>query len=135
MWRIALPSALVLTLGATLAPGAQAAAVQKRQLVELREEGGFAGIKDRVTVYTNGCVRLSHRTGPAVAKCLTVPEWRGVRHDLKRLRLGHNQAPPQGADFIKYTLAYKGKHVTRYALTTTWTPLVQRLEKILRKYA
>ncbi|WP_327092661.1 hypothetical protein OIE66_19100 [Nonomuraea sp. NBC_01738] len=117
-----------------MAVPAQAAAVQVRPLVELRESGGFAGVNDRVVVYTNGCVRLSKRTGPVVRKCVTVKEWRGLRAKLTHLRLGRNQAQPQGADHLKYTLAYKGRTVTRYTLTTSWAPVVSRMEKLLQRY-
>ncbi|MFI7146525.1 hypothetical protein ACIBO2_16525 [Nonomuraea sp. NPDC050022] len=132
--RIALIVILGTALSATMAPAASATPVAKKVLVELREQGGFAGFDNRVIVYTNGCVRLSRRTGPTVNKCLTRGEQRKLHHDLKLLRLGHSQAKPQGADFLKYTLTYRGHRVSRYTLTATWTPVVQRMERFLVKY-
>ncbi|GLX00584.1 hypothetical protein [Microtetraspora sp. NBRC 16547] len=134
IWRIALLAALVLFLGATMTSPAQAVTAQKKVLVQLREQGGFAGIDDRVTVYTDGCVRLSRRTGPAVDACLTSGEIRGLRRDLKQLRLGSSETQPPGADFIQYTLSYQGHRTARYTLPSTWSPVVRRLEKILQKY-
>jgi hypothetical protein len=141
--RIALTVVLSTTLSATMAPAAlampaaptaSAASAAKKVLVELREQGGFAGFDNRVIVYTNGCVRLSRRTGPTVNKCLTRGEQRKLHHDLNLLRLGRSQVKPQGADFLKYTLTYRGHRASRYTLTTTWTPVVQRLERFLVKY-
>ena len=134
IWRIALALMVSALLSVTMAPAALAAPAAKKVLVELREQGGFAGFDNRVIVYTNGCVRLSRRTGPTVDKCLTRGEQRKLRGELKKLRLGHSEARPQGADFLKYTLTYKGHRVSRYTLTRTWTPVVQRLERFLVKY-
>ncbi|MFF3670598.1 hypothetical protein [Microtetraspora malaysiensis] len=137
IWRITLLAALVLIVGVTTigpAPAAQAATARKKVLVQLSEQGGFAGIDDRVTVYTDGCVRLSRRTGTVVRKCLTDAEMRGLRRDLAGLRLGGSQAQPPGADFIKYTLTYRGHRTVRYTLPSSWTPVVRRLEKILQNY-
>ncbi|MFG1688505.1 hypothetical protein ACGFNP_50760 [Nonomuraea sp. NPDC049269] len=138
IWRIALALMVSTLLSATMTPtaalAAPAAPAAKKVLVELREQGGFAGFDNRVIVYTNGCVRLSRRTGPTVDKCLTSAEKRKLHGELKRLRLGHSEAQPQGADFLKYTLTYKGHRVSRYTLTRTWTPVVKRLERFLVKY-
>lgn len=134
IWRIALALMVSTLLSATMTPAALAAPTAKKVLVELREQGGFAGFDNRVIVYTNGCVRLSRRTGPTVDKCLTSAEKRKLHGELKRLRLGHSEARPQGADFLKYTLTYQKHRVSRYTLTRTWTPVVQRLERFLVKY-
>lgn len=134
IWRVALLPALLLSLTAATAQPAQAVAVQKKVLVELRKQGGFAGFDDRVVVYTNGCLKLSRRTGPTVDKCATRGEMRKLRSYLKRLRLGHSEAPPQGADFLKYTITYKGHRVSRYTLTKSWSPVVTHLDKLLVKY-
>ncbi|MEU4224982.1 hypothetical protein AB0F17_11855 [Nonomuraea sp. NPDC026600] len=134
IWRIALALMVSTLLSATMTPAALAAPTAKKVLVELREQGGFAGFDNRVIVYTNGCVRLSRRTGPTVDKCLTSGEKRKLHGELKKLRLGHSEAQPQGADFLKYTLTYKGHRVSRYTLTRTWTPVVHRLERFLVKY-
>jgi hypothetical protein len=131
--RITLLAALILVQSALAVPPALGASVQKQALVELREQGGFAGLDNRVIVYASGCARVSRRTGPAVATCLTSGEMRGLRGDLKRLRLGHSKALPPGADLIKYTLAYRGHRVSRYTLPSTWGPVVRRLEKIIQK--
>ncbi|WP_067182220.1 hypothetical protein [Microtetraspora niveoalba] len=137
IWRIALLAALVLILGVTTVapePSAQAATARKKVLVQLRERGGFAGLDDRVTVYTDGCARLSRRTGPVVRRCLTDAEMRGLRRDLTHLRLGRSESQPPGADFIGYTLTYRGHRALRYTLSSSWSPVVRRLEKILHKY-
>ncbi|MFD1938406.1 hypothetical protein ACFSKW_43730 [Nonomuraea mangrovi] len=134
IWRIALLPALLLTLGTGVAQPAQAVTPTKKTLVTLHKQGGFAGLDDRVIVYTNGCARLSRRTGPTVDKCLTRKEVATLRGHLKRLRLGRSEAQPQGADFIKYTVSYKGHRVSRYTLTTSWSPVVRDLEKALEKY-
>ncbi|WP_433498412.1 hypothetical protein ACQP1K_26570 [Sphaerimonospora sp. CA-214678] len=107
----------------------------EKVLVRLRETGGFAGLDDRVTVYTNGCARFSRRQTPAVKRCLTRGEMRELRGGLKRLRVGCSEKQPQGADFIKYTLTYRGHSAGRYTLPRTWGPVVRQLEKILQKYA
>ncbi|WP_214318376.1 hypothetical protein [Nonomuraea sediminis] len=137
-WRIGVLAvgvvALSIGVGAPAQADGAAVAVRKKVLVELREQGGFAGLQDRVVVYTNGCVRLSRRTGPVIDKCLTGAEWRGLRGSLKQLKLGKDEAQPQGADFLKYTLTYRGRHVSRYTLTQTWSPVVRRMEKVLQKY-
>ncbi|MET9342287.1 hypothetical protein [Nonomuraea sp. NPDC003804] len=134
IWRIALLPALLLSLGLSSAHPAQAADVETKVLVALRKQGGFAGFDDRVTVYTNGCVRLSRRTGPTVDKCLTKKEVAALRGHLKHLRLGRSEAQPQGADFIKYTISYKGHRASRYTLTTSWSPVVRNLEQLLERY-
>ncbi|WP_433236823.1 hypothetical protein ACQPYK_27755 [Streptosporangium sp. CA-135522] len=141
IWRILLLSVLLLVPSATLVQPAQAVAVKKQAiavkkkvLVELRKQGGFAGLDDRVIAYTNGCVRLSRRTGPTVDKCLTKRETSALRGNLKHLRLGHSEAPPQGADFLKYTIAYRGHRVSRYTLPGSWNPVVRQLEKLMEKY-
>ncbi|MFF4772118.1 hypothetical protein ACFY05_04605 [Microtetraspora fusca] len=137
IWRITLLAALVLIVGVTtIAPesSAQAAAARKKVLVQLREQGGFVGLDDRVTVYTDGCVRLSRRTGPVVRTCLTDAEMRALRRDLAHLRLGDSEPQPPGADFIGYTLTYRGHRVLRYTLPSSWTPVVRRLETILHKH-
>ncbi len=135
--RIVTVSVLVVAQCALSSPPATATATaeraEKRLLIELREQGGFAGLDNRVTVYVNGCARASRRTGPAVTRCLTAAELRKLRADLKRLRLGRTQAQPPGADFIKYTLRHKGRKVSRYTLPTTWVPVVRRLQNIHRR--
>ncbi|MER7506321.1 hypothetical protein [Nonomuraea pusilla] len=130
-WRFLLLPALLLALAA---PPAEAAATRPKVLVDLREEGGFAGLKDRVTVYTDGCARFSRRTGPVVRRCLTRAELRGLRGALGHLQVGGSEPQPQGADFLAYTLSYKGHRATRYRLPETWQPVVGRLEKALTKY-
>lgn len=117
-----------------VAPAAETATKPAKVLVELREEGGFAGLRNRVAVYTDRCAVLSRRTGPAVRRCLTAGEWRGLLGSLEHLRLGSSEPPPQGADFLAYYLAYKGHRATRYSLPPSWRPVVSRLEKILVKY-
>ncbi|GAA3818008.1 hypothetical protein GCM10022226_43230 [Sphaerisporangium flaviroseum] len=132
-WRVLLLPVLLLPVATATAQPAQAADVRKKVWVELREQGGFAGLDDRVIVYTDGCARVSHRTGPAVRRCLTGAETRALRSALKHLRLGHTQVRPPGADFIKYTITYKKHRVSRYTLSSTWKPLVRQLEKTLHK--
>ncbi|WP_248963138.1 hypothetical protein [Sphaerisporangium perillae] len=133
IWRVLLLPVLLLLVGTATVQPAQAAVVAKKVWVELREQGGFAGLDDRVIVYTDGCARLSHRTGPAVHTCLTRTETRALRSSLKHLRLGRTETQPPGADFIKYTITYRGHRVSRYTLPSTWKPVVRRLEKILHK--
>ncbi|MEV4398633.1 hypothetical protein [Nonomuraea sp. NPDC049607] len=133
IWRIVLLPALALAVTASALPS-EAVTTQRKVLVDLREEGGFAGLQNRVTVYTDGCVRLSRRTGPVVAKCLTAKEERQLRGYLKELKIGRSERPPQGADFLSYTLAYKGHRATRYTLPRTWKPVVAHLDKALVKY-
>ncbi|MGR6913822.1 hypothetical protein ACU635_06175 [[Actinomadura] parvosata] len=133
IWRIVLLPVLMLALSTSMAP-AQAEVAAKRVLVELRKQGGFAGLNDRVVVYGNGCVRLSRRTGPTVDKCLTVKEARRLRGHLKHLKIGHSQRPPQGADFIKYTLTYGKRRADAYDLPRTWQPVVRELDRIMEKY-
>lgn len=103
-------------------------------LVRLHETGGFAAIDDRVTVYTDGCARFSRRQTPAVKKCLTRGELRELRSRLGRLHVGCSEKPPRGADFIEYTLTYRGHRASRYTLPPTWGPVVRQLEEILHKY-
>ncbi|GAA3544795.1 hypothetical protein GCM10022419_026250 [Nonomuraea rosea] len=136
IWRIVLLPMLLLALTASMpaAQAAQAGSAQKRVLVDLRKEGGFAGLNDRVIVYGNNCVRLSRRTGPTIDKCLTGKERRTLRTYLKKLKIGRSEARPQGADFIKYTLAYNRHRASRYQLPATWQPVVRHLEKIMEKY-
>nr|SBO90784.1 hypothetical protein BN4615_P298 [Nonomuraea gerenzanensis] len=124
---------LLLALSTSMAP-AQAEVAPKRVLVELRKQGGFVGLNDRVLVYGNGCVRLSRRTGPTIDKCLTAKEERKLRGHLRHLRIGHSQRAPQGADFITYTLAYDKRRASVYDLPSTWQPVVRHLDKIMEKY-
>ncbi|MEN3540039.1 hypothetical protein AAH991_33360 [Microbispora sp. ZYX-F-249] len=131
--RVALLPLAALPVLAVTAP-AEAVTAPRKLVVELREEGGFAGLRNRVAVYTDGCAVLSRRTGPTVRKCLTAAEWRGLRGSLKHLRLGRSEARPQGADFLAYHLTYKGHRATRYTLPPTWRPVVGRLEKVLVGY-
>ncbi|MEU4546446.1 hypothetical protein [Nonomuraea dietziae] len=133
IWRIVLLPALLLALGTGVAPQAQAFTA-KTTLVALHKQGGFAGLDDRVIVYADGCARLSRRTGPTVDKCLTRKEMRTLRGHLKLLRLGRSEAQPQGADFIKYTIAYRGHRASRYTLPASWSPVVRDLEKAMEKY-
>ncbi|MEV7805488.1 hypothetical protein AB0O28_21320 [Microbispora sp. NPDC088329] len=132
--RAALLPLAALPVLAVTAP-AEAATAHRHLLVELREEGGFAGLHNRVAVYTDGCAVLSRRTGPTVRKCLTPAEWRGLRGSLKHLRLGRSEPPPQGADFLAYRLTYGSHQATRYTLPPTWQPVVSELDKILVKYS
>ncbi|GII82061.1 hypothetical protein Ssi03_00510 [Sphaerisporangium siamense] len=99
--------------------------------MKLRRQGGFIGVDDLVVVYTDGCTRLTHRSAPAVKRCLTGTDLRKLRADLKRLKLGRSQTQPPGADLYKYTLTYHGKSVVRYTLPVTWRPVIKRLEKLL----
>ncbi|GII61208.1 hypothetical protein Skr01_12930 [Sphaerisporangium krabiense] len=99
--------------------------------MKLRRQGGFIGVDDQVIVYTDGCTRLTHRSAPAVKRCLTGTDLRKLRADLKRLVPGRSQTQPPGADLYKYTLTYHGKSVVRYTLPATWRPVVKRLEKLL----
>ncbi|MCF6471092.1 hypothetical protein FAF44_22210 [Nonomuraea sp. MG754425] len=133
IWRIVLVPVLLATLSTSMGP-AQAEIAPKRVLVELREQGGFAGLNDRVIVYGDGCARLTRRTGPAVRTCLTAKERRTLRGHLGRLKLGRSQPPPRGADFIAYTLVHDGRRVTAYSLPATWRPVVRHLEKIMARY-
>jgi hypothetical protein len=133
IWRIVVLPVLVLALAASGTQVAQADA-RAKTLVDLREQGGFAGIDNRVIVRADGCARYSRRTGPAVRLCMTAKELRQLRGYLKHLKLGKSESMPPGADFIKYTLAYKGHRASRYTLPATWTPVVRHLEKLLTKY-
>lgn len=146
MWRIMLPPVLVLALGASgvsvaHADGRQARAdvregveAQRKTLVDFREQGGFAGLDNRVRVFTDGCGQFSRRTGPIVSSCLTGKELRRLRTVLQKLKVGTSEPQPQGADFLKYTLTYKGHRASRYTPPTTWQPVVRHLEKLLTKY-
>ncbi|MDF2708061.1 MAG: hypothetical protein K0R62_3713 [Nonomuraea muscovyensis] len=134
IWLSVILPVLLLGSSAVLAPPAQAVASKTKTLITLHREGGFAGFDDRVIVHTDGCVRLSRRSGPAVDKCLTEQETGTLRRHLRRLRLGRSEAQPQGADFIKYTIAYRGRRVSRYTLPASWNPVVRHLEQILEKY-
>ncbi|MFI7633762.1 hypothetical protein [Nonomuraea sp. NPDC049400] len=136
IWRIVLLPLLLLALTSSMAPAQAAAvrAVKKKVLLDYSRQGGFAGFDDRVIVYDNYCVRLSRRTGPTIDKCLTAMEQRTLRKHLKGLVLGRSEAPPAGADFIKYTLVHKKQRVTRYTLPASWQPVVQELDKIMQKY-
>ncbi|RCG29808.1 hypothetical protein DQ384_19780 [Sphaerisporangium album] len=154
IWRIAVMSVLVpvMLTGAAPFPATAAVAVavadkadkadkaedarqavrQKAQsLVKLRRQGGFAGVDDRVTVYTDGCARVVHRTGPAITRCLSAADTRTLRGDLKRLSLGRSQTAPPGADMYRYTLTYHGRSVSRSSVPASWRPVVRRLEKLL----
>ncbi|MFG1697864.1 hypothetical protein [Nonomuraea sp. NPDC049309] len=133
LWRIVFLSLLSL-LPSTSLPPAQATPPGKRVLVELRKEGGFAGLRDRVTVHADGCARFDRRSGRAASACLTAGELRRLRTHLRALRLGAPEPKPQGFDFITYTLAYEGRRVSRYTLTPTWRPVVTDLERALEKY-
>ncbi|MEU4508590.1 hypothetical protein AB0G05_03755 [Nonomuraea wenchangensis] len=133
IWRIALTPLLVPALVAVPAVPV-AAAVQRKVLVDYRRQGGFAGFDDHVIVYGDGCVRLSRRTGPTVDKCLTGKEQRRLRTALGGLRLGRSEPAPQGADFLKYTLAHKGHRASRYTLPKSWQPVVRQLDAAMTKY-
>ncbi|MEV0160455.1 hypothetical protein [Nonomuraea fuscirosea] len=133
IWRIVLLPVLLLALNTSMAP-AQAEVAPKRALVDFRKQGGFAGLNDRVIVYGSGCVRLSRRTGPTIDKCLTAKEQRKLRGLLRSLRIGGSERPPQGADFIKYTLAYDHHRASRYRLPGSWQPVVRLLDQIMEKY-
>ncbi|MEV0620424.1 hypothetical protein AB0I81_44380 [Nonomuraea sp. NPDC050404] len=133
LWRIVPLPLLLLALSTSMAP-AQAEVAPKRTLVELRKEGGFAGLMDRVIVYGNGCARFSRRTGPTIDKCLTAKEKRKLRGHLRHLKIGRSQRAPQGADFIKFTLAYGKRRASVYDLPATWQPVVRELDKAMEKY-
>ncbi|MFK4036130.1 hypothetical protein ACI2LC_10060 [Nonomuraea wenchangensis] len=133
IWRIALTPLLVPALVAVPAVPV-AAAVQRKVLVDYRRQGGFAGFDDHVIVYRDGCVRLSRRTGPTVDKCLTGKEERRLRTALSGLRVGRSEPAPQGADFLKYTLAHKGHRASRYTLPKSWQPVVRQLDAAMTKY-
>ncbi|TMR21691.1 hypothetical protein ETD86_14180 [Nonomuraea turkmeniaca] len=141
IWRIVLLPALALTLSASATPaGAMPVSTQntqnaqKRVLVDLRKQGGFAGLDDHMIVYRDGCVRLDRRTGPVIDKCLTGKEERRLRTYLKKLRIGRSETRPPGADFIKYTLAHDRRRASRYTLPAGWQPVVRHLEQIMEKY-
>ncbi|MBB6545312.1 hypothetical protein [Nonomuraea rubra] len=133
IWRIVLLPVLVPVLSTSMAP-AQAEVAPKRVLVELRKQGGFAGLNDRVIVFGNGCARLSRRTGPTIDKCLTAKEERRLRGQLRHLKIGRSQRAPQGADFITFTLAYDRRRASVYDLPATWQPVVRHLDQIMEKY-
>ncbi|MEV6985416.1 hypothetical protein AB0M95_29715 [Sphaerisporangium sp. NPDC051017] len=121
------------TRAVVLEAAGQRPAVQKKRtsLIRLRRQGGFVGADDRVTIYTDGCAVVKHRTGPAREPCLAAHDIRALRGDLGRLRLGRSQPEPPGADMYKHTLTYHGRSVVRYTLPPTWSPVVRRLEKLL----
>ncbi|MCP2363654.1 hypothetical protein HD597_010674 [Nonomuraea thailandensis] len=133
IWRIVLLPVLLAVLSTSMAP-AQAEVAPKRVLVELRKQGGFAGLNDRVIVFGNGCARLSRRTGPTVDKCLTAKEERRLRGHLRHLKIGRSQRAPQGADFIRFTLAHDKRRAGVYDLPPTWQPVVRDLDKLMEKY-
>lgn len=125
--------------GGAVQGGAQPCTQQsgpEKVLVQLRETGGIAGIDDCVIVYTNGCAQLIRSPAPAVHRRLTGAEMRELRGHLKQLRVGRSEAQPPGADFIEYTLAYRGRQASRYTLPlpVTWRPVVEQLEMILHRY-
>lgn len=132
MWRILLLTTLA--TGLTPASADATTATVHKALVQLREEGGLLGLNNRMTVYRNGCARLSKRTGPTVRKCLTRDEFRTLRGHLASLELGETETRPPGADFIKYTLTHECRQVSRYTLPESWKPVVADLEKVLEKY-
>src|SRR5437868_1654089 len=135
IWRAILLPVLLLALGLTVAQPVQAVAVQKKVLINFSKVGGFAGFDDRVTVYTNGCARMSRRSGDVVAQCLTKGEVRRLAMDLSHLVIGRSDKPPMGADFLTYTLAYRGHKASRHnSIPRTWRPVVRDLEKLLDKY-
>ncbi|MEV0151349.1 MULTISPECIES: hypothetical protein [unclassified Nonomuraea] len=137
---------LALAVGASGAPAAHAdgrqaqadvrerVEAQRRTLVDFREQGGFAGLDNRVRMFTDGCGQFSRRTGPTVNACVTGKELRRLRGYLKKLKVGTSEPRPQGADFLRYTLTYKGRRASRYTPPATWKPVVQHLEKLLTKY-
>ncbi|WP_090934148.1 hypothetical protein [Nonomuraea jiangxiensis] len=145
IWRIVFLPVLVLVLALATrasaapvsvarAPAAPAADVPQESLVELREQGGFAGVDNQVIVAADGRAAFSRRTGPVVDLPLTAEELAVLRGHLANLRIGPSEARPQGADFIAYTLTHQGHRATRYTLPADWQPVVRFLEEALEKY-
>ncbi|MFA1538707.1 hypothetical protein [Actinomadura monticuli] len=98
-------------------------------LVTYERTGGFAGIRDNVTVWNSNSALVN-------GKSITVKdgEMRGLRDALGRVvTTGSSQAGCRVADHFTYTLTYGGHRATRCRLPDDWRAAVERLEALTRR--
>ncbi|MFG2088106.1 MULTISPECIES: hypothetical protein [unclassified Spirillospora] len=95
-------------------------------LVTYERSGGFAGIRERVTVDAAGGAVVN---GAKVA--LKEEEMRGLRDALGRVVTTTSSAAGcDVADHFTYTLTYRGHRTTRCRVPCDWRAAVERLEAL-----
>lgn len=98
-------------------------------LVTYERTGGFAGMRDRVTVWNSSAALVN---GKRVT--LEGGEMRGLRGALDRVvTTESSQVGCRVADHFTYTLTYRGHPATRCWLPDDWRAAVERLEALIRR--
>ncbi|URM94744.1 hypothetical protein LUW76_10655 [Actinomadura madurae] len=95
-------------------------------LVAYERSGGFAGIRERVTVDAAGTALVNDRK-----VTLKEEEMRGLREALGQVTTTRSSTRGcEVADHFTYTLTYRGHRTTRCRLPLDWRAAVTRLEAL-----
>ncbi|TDD63154.1 hypothetical protein E1293_43405 [Actinomadura darangshiensis] len=98
-------------------------------LVTYERTGGFAGIREKVTVDVSGKALVNDEK-----VALDDREMRGLRDALGRVvTTESSSAGCRVADHFTYTLTYRGRSATRCWLPSDWEDAVTRLEALTRR--
>ena len=136
MYIILVVAALVLTgcLGLKTPPVSRPAA--PTLFVDYQRTGGIAGVNDRVVIFDNGVTLVSSRT--------TSKEILLNQSDLEQISAvfdagqfpmleGNYTSSRGGADFLQYSISYRGKTVNTEdtAIPPSLEPVIKELNRIL----
>ncbi len=104
--------------------------------VDYQRTGGFAGLNDRVVIFDNGITLISSRT---VSREITLN-----RSELDQIAAVFNAAhftslegnytsPRRGADFLQYSITYRGKTVNTEdtAIPPDLEPVIGEMDSVL----
>jgi hypothetical protein len=104
--------------------------------VDYQRSGGIAGVNDRLVVFDNGVALVSSRITSREIQ-LNQSELEQISHVFEAARFtaleGNYTSPRGGADFMQYSISYKGKTINTEdtAIPPAMEPVIEAMNRIM----
>ena len=136
VWVVLIVTALLLTgcIGTKTLPVPNPA--EPTLFVDYQRSGGIAGVNDRLVVFDNGAALVLSRTTSREIQ-LNRSEREQISHIFEAAQFtaleGNYTSPRGGADFMQYSISYKGKTVNTEdtAIPPALEPVIEEMNRIL----
>jgi hypothetical protein len=136
VWVVLIVTALLLAgcLGTKTLPVPNSA--EPTLFVDYQRSGGIAGVYDRLVIFDNGAALVSSRTTSREIQ-LNQSELEQISNIFEAARFtaleGNYTSPRDGADFLQYSISYKGQTVNTEdtAIPPALEPVIEEMDRIL----
>jgi hypothetical protein len=136
VWIVLIVTALLLTgcLGTKTLPVPNPP--EPTLFVDYQRSGGIAGVNDRLVVFDNGVALVSSRITSREIQ-LNQSELEQISHVFEAARFtaleGNYTSPRGGADFMQYSISYKGKTINTEdtAIPPAMEPVIEAMNRIM----